>query len=221
MQRLSPTLLNDEHASQGFYRKLKGHLLPRLEALHTSGRPTNGQGQAPPGKIQIFQDKMYEHRQVFVNYTTYDLRRTHDLIRPQSHKSKLDVMVLADTTPSGSQESCPRFWYARILGAYHVFVKYNGPGQCGDAFRPVCFLWVRWYDTINPDTFGWENSELERLSFPPIHEENSFGFIDPADIVRAAHIIPSFADGKKYPEGGGSSPRARDANEWQAYYVGR
>ncbi|GJE97212.1 hypothetical protein PsYK624_134250 [Phanerochaete sordida] len=211
----------DDAAVKGFYGKLKDHLLPRLKALHTSGRPMNAQEQASPGKIQILHDKIYEHGQIFVNYTTYDVRRAHDLLRPRSKKSKLDVMVLADPTLSENEGPCPRFWYARVLGVYHAFVKYNGPGQHHSEREAVCFLWVRWYETINPESFGWENSELERLSFPPVQGENSFGFINPADVVRAAHIIPSFSDGKKHPDGGGSSLRAGDADEWRAYFVGR
>jgi hypothetical protein len=33
--------------------------------------------------------------------------------------------------------------------------------------------------------------------------ENAFGFIDPADVVRSGHIIPAFAIGKRYADGDG------------------
>ena len=62
--------------------------------------------------------------------------------------------------------------YARVLGAYHAYAKISGPGRSYGEFETVCFLWVRWYQTINPDTFGWENSELEKLSFPRFQVHN-------------------------------------------------
>jgi len=51
--------------------------------------------------------------------------------------------------------------------------------------------------------------------------ENAFGFLDPADIVRGCHIIPAFSTKKRYSDGRGISLCARDASDWQSYYLNR
>jgi hypothetical protein len=49
-----------------------------------------------------------------VHYTTYNLRHKYDTINPRTHG---DVMVLSgETTPSHP------YWYAQVLGIYHMEV---------------------------------------------------------------------------------------------------
>ena len=76
-------------------------------------------------------------------------------------------MVLAnDDAGKGRNQAC-HYWYAHILGAYHANVLYEGPGQLDWNARRIDFLWVRWYETVNPDTFGWKSSTLEKVAFLP------------------------------------------------------
>ncbi|KAF7967387.1 hypothetical protein HWV62_34433 [Athelia sp. TMB] len=51
--------------------------------------------------------------------------------------------------------------------------------------------------------------------------QDSFGFLDPADVLRGCHIIPVFAKGKHHSSGKGMSFCAKDSNDWNKYYINR
>jgi hypothetical protein len=161
---------------------------------------------------------MYKHRLMRINYTTYDVRRSQDVVNPFT--SRCNVMVLAD---SGDDESSANhiFKYARVLGIYHVNVIYVGPGMVDYQPHRLEFLWVRWYEQVDVLLSGWATLKLDRLKFPPIVSDDAFGFLDPSDILRASHIIPSFARGQIRDDGRGLSICARDSSDWHAYYVDR
>lgn len=109
--------------------------------------------------------------------------------------------------------------FVRVIGILHVNAIYTGTEVVD--FRPhrFEFLWVRWYEFEPGVCAGWKTSALDRLQFPPIANEGSFGFIDPAEVLRAAHIVPAFAAGKRYPDGKGLSVCAKDADDWKSYYL--
>jgi hypothetical protein len=132
-------------------------------------------------------------------------------------------MVLAQHNPFGDSTNArrPRFWYARVLGVYHINVVYEGPGQRDWNPRRLDFLWVRWYECNNADAYDWSSSTLQSLSFPSVEGAFAFGFLDPTDVIRACHIIPAFVSGKRFENGVGSSGLARNKDDWREYYVGR
>ena len=174
--------------------------------------------------ILIRHDRMYAHKVLKVNYTTYDMRRDQDVLNPGT--SRCNIMVLAQPDAdeaSGGQH----FLYGRILGIYHVNVIYNGPGMVDYTLRRFDFLWVRWYDLEDSVMARAKKSKassylLDRLVFPPLNAENAVGFLDPASVLRGCHIIPAFAKGKRFPEGQpGQSKRAQDVRDWKGYYVSR
>ena len=131
-------------------------------------------------------------------------------------------MFLADQVDGATDSSNLRhFLYARVLGAYHANVIYTGPGMCDYETRRFDFLWVRWLEVVNPASSGWEASKLDSVRFPPMHEEASFGFVDPKDVLRGCHITPAFAKGRCHRNGVGVSRCAKDGNDYTLYYVGR
>jgi hypothetical protein len=69
------------------------------------------------------------------------------------------------------------------------------------------------------DLTAWETSMLDRLSFLHMADEFLFDFLDPVDVLRGCHIIPSFADGKRHPNSLGVSACAGDKDDWCQYYV--
>lgn len=164
---------------------------------------------------------MFEHLVLRINYTTYDVQRGFDTLHPRTGDS--NIMVLARHNPFGDYTDArrPRFWYARVLGAYHVNVIYEGPGQKDWNPRRLEFLWVRWYETNNADTYGWSSATLQSVSFPSVAGAFAFAFIDPVDVVRACHVISAFDSGKRFEDGVGSSGLARNKDDWREYYVGR
>lgn len=127
--------------------------------------------------------------------------------------------------PSEPDEHSPSdhpFVYAKILGIYHAKVTYRGSSP-----RRIDFLHVRWlyYDYDQPG--GWETCRLDRLSYETCRTEqdtlDSFGFIDPADIIRATHLIPDFQSGTSSDLLNGPSVALDDQEQgdWMFYYVDR
>jgi hypothetical protein len=160
-------------------------------------------------------ESIYQHKVIRFNFTTYDIRRGTDILK--SGGSRCNVVLLADPGPSDFHP----FLYARILGAYHANVIYTGPGMRDYMARRFNFLWVRWYQVVDPGSSGWHNSTLDTVRFPPMHEDNSFGFVDPDDVLRGCHILPAFAKGKREGANVNVSRCAKDTNDYLLYNVGR
>jgi hypothetical protein len=221
--------LTDAHL-QNFVRKLKKHLLPRILAALAKERSSLDPHEANPYDNQtpvasgpndsqfVFfnSDRMYKHQLLRINYTTYNVRRSQDIINPDN--SRRDVMVLADEEDEDTRSNHP-FSYARILGIYHVNVVYTGPGMIDYAARRLDFLWVRWFHHLGP--IKWEDCELDSVAFLPMADEEAFGFLDPHDVLRASHIIPTFSLGRVHPDTISMSTCARDSHDWKEYGMNR
>ena len=122
-----------------------------------------------------------------------------------------------------------RFIYGRLLGVFHANVVYGGPGMLDH--RPWRFdlLWVRWYEPTEPTSQAdsstvWSTRRLETYSLMPLSNPEACNFINPADVVRAAHIIPQFSAGKCYEDHKDQTRRlfskwAGDCDEWNEYCV--
>jgi hypothetical protein len=178
-------------------------------------------------QILIHKEVMYQHQTLQVNYTTYDVRRAQDIINPNT--TRRDIMVLDNSKSKPQPEkdldnatSNNKFAYACVIGIFHVNVFLSGSTQPVLNCHPqrLDFLWVRWYD---PTTLmhPWRLGKLDRLRFPPMAQEDSFGFINPRDVLRACHIEPAFSAGLVYQDGVGLSGLARDKQDFRSYYVNR
>ncbi|RDB29792.1 hypothetical protein Hypma_014062 [Hypsizygus marmoreus] len=214
-------------AIEGFFQKLKFHLLPRLQEIlcaharahaHSlaAGAEDNGM-ELDPTRMYFKNDTMYRHNVMRIHYTTYDVRRAQDTINPNTDHR--DVMFLADST------SHHQYRYARILGIYHVNVIYGGL-VCGTVNYKVHrmeVLWVRWFEVVNDVAVGkgWTTGKLDRLRFVRISHEGAFGFADPNQVLRACHILPCFAEGQRHIDGKGLSHLAQDGKDWNVYYANR
>lgn len=141
--------------------------------------------------VQIQNDRLYKHKILRVNYTTYDLRRDQDSINPRNHA---DIMVLAHEDED-SANTHP-YWYARVVGIFHANVRYRGPGSLLDDFERIEFLWVRWFGRDMTAPGGFVSRRCHRVGFLDASEPGAFGFLDPAVVIRAAHLIPAFAHGR-------------------------
>ncbi|KII92297.1 hypothetical protein PLICRDRAFT_103573 [Plicaturopsis crispa FD-325 SS-3] len=137
-------------------------------------------------QILFRNDRLYEHQTISINYTTYDVRRDRDLLR--SHGPKCDIMLPALDSEVDSKVT--PFWYARILGIFHVILAGTVPLQRVD------FLFVRWLGHEPGHISGWKARRLHRVGFVPADDPAAFGFVDPANVVRGVHLIPAFALGR-------------------------
>ncbi|KAL6298277.1 hypothetical protein BKA93DRAFT_710038, partial [Sparassis latifolia] len=218
-------------ATKDFVAKLKKHLLPRIKAMIGREATFSGQEQSPLVPViednstrrdhdSVFfkGDRMYEHHILKVNYTTYDVRRSHDIINPSTDNR--DILLLARFDDLEDATSMHPFLYARVLGIYHVNVVYTGTGMADYTPRRLDFLWVRWFQYVG-DSRNWSQHKLDTVEFPPMADEETFGFIDPDDVLRACHIIPTFKGGKIHADEIGLSHCANDAEDWRFYHVNR
>jgi hypothetical protein len=130
-----------------------------------------------------------------------------------------NVMLLANDADDSS--SPHHFLYARVLGAYHTNVIYTGPGMLDHEPCRFNFLWVRWFEVVDPASSGWINSTLDMVRFPPMHRSGSFSFVDLRDVLRGCHILPAFAKGKQQADGVSVSRCAKDGTDYHVYYVRR
>lgn len=213
--------------------KLKDHILPRIkEMLRQEASQSDVDGNllqvglsmiqghdAGRGSVLFKNDRMYRHNLARFNYTTYDVRRSQDVINPgTSHR---DIILLANNTEDNGDMVTHPFLYARVLGIYHVNVIYTGEGSLDYNARKVEFLWVRWFEYDSNRPVEWTDSKLDPIRFLPMANERAFGFVDPKDVLRGCHLLPAFARGKARMDGVGLSRLAQDAKEWSGYRVNR
>lgn len=183
-----------------------------------SSLDVNADNENDRDKILFKDDRLYQHRIFRINYTTYDVRRGQDVINPST--SHRNIMVLADHGGS-SDTSIHRFIYGRVLGIYHANVFYTGTSMHDFQPRRVEFLWVRWYAHSSNSPNSWNSYKLNHLTFPPMADDGSFGFLDPSDVLRGCHILPRFHAGKRYRDGIGLSRITKDANDYHSYFQNR
>ena len=221
--------------AQNFLPKLRSHLLRRVQAtleLETRAfdefpcdrRASDSGPSANPdanGRDFVFfkGDRIYHHKLLRFNFMTYAVRCGTDVVNPGT--SRCNVMLLSADCADGSASNSHHFLYARVLGAYHANVVYTGPGMRDYKARRFDFLWVRWYEYVDPGSSGWGNSSLDSVRFPPLNDDESFGFVDPVDVLCGCHIIPAFSSGKRQETRIDVSRCAKDSKDYKRYYIGR
>jgi hypothetical protein len=173
---------------QDFIPKLQDHLLGRLLNRDFDGDAHEEFTPADRNTVFIQNNKIYATKTCRVNYTTYDVRRDQDTLNP---RTSCFVMVNSPETQDGAHP----YWYCKIIGVFHAKV-YQSTQSETTVPQPMEFLWVRWLG-IEPGHRGdIQTGRLPKVGF--VHESDSyaFGFLDPAHVIRASHLIPRFAGGR-------------------------
>ena len=159
-------------------------------------------------------NRVYQHRTLRVNYTSYDLQRCSDVI---NIRTRPDLMVLAE-----EGDHTHPYQYGRLIDIFTVSVHYKGAKpMIGARRQKLRVLWVRWYER---DTHSYQDGfstlRLPRLSFVDATDHNAHGFIDPTTVLRAAHLIPAFHHGVMSPQPLQDSHATRFlAHDWNCYYA--
>lgn len=200
--------------TQDFLPRLQAHLLSRLRGI-----PFNGVEPSFPvaelDTVRIQHDRIVPHATATFNYTTYDVRRDQDTINTNGQRR--DVMVRSHEDADEDGDPAHPYWYARVLGVFHAQV-YHGSSRKPQHME---FLWVRWFGREIGWSSGPRNLKLDRVGFVPEEYREAFGFLDPSDVVRACHLIPTFKFGKTMHLLGPSIARDSPEGDWQSYYVMR
>ena len=166
--------------------KMKRYLYRRLHEEERSVDNTSADATIPSnselGDMQFADDALYAHKTLSIYYTTYDSRRALDKIHVERSS---DIMVLSD-------DENHRYRYGRVIGIYDTKLYLSGALT---HFSVGCkkhmqFLHVRWYTPVTTLNGGWAKKRLIPLKLDD--SELSYGFVDPALVVRAVHLIPGF-----------------------------
>lgn len=202
---------------QRFIPKLKDHLLSRLVGRSFDGDEAE-YSEDQRNTVRIVQQTIFPVQTLRINFTTYDCRRDTDTINPRSHPN---VMVLSPETAPNAHP----FWYARVLGIFHVEVVHTGSESRNGSAQHMEFLWVRWYGTEPGYRSGFKAARLPKIGFVPDTDDYAFGFLDPSLVLRGCHIVPAFAAGRTtnlMTVDPGQVTAARPAGErddWVNFYV--
>lgn len=197
--------------------RLKEHLLSRILGHNFSGDEYE-YNEEERNSIILVHNRIYRHQTLRINYTTYDMRRAQDSINPNSTS---DVFVLAHEDDSADPHP---FWYARVLGIFHAFVRHSGTQSAPSQACQMDFLWVRWFGRDLTFPSGFNARRLPRIGFVPITDApcDPFGFLDPNEVIRAVHLIPAFQNGRTHellPQQSISRHSRENHEDHQYYYV--
>jgi hypothetical protein len=178
-----------------FADDLQDHLLSRLNNTQDFEPEYTDDDRS---ELIIQRNQLYPHPILRVNYTTYDMYRDQDVIRP-SVPSRSFILT---TAPPGSGAL---FWYARVLGVYHVHVFH--PPTHGQKLQTIQFLHIRWMVEDPEHEGSFRDCRLDRLSYHPVARDG-YGFLDPSLVIRGCFTIPGFHWGRD-PSG----------TDWDCYYA--
>ncbi|KAE9382735.1 hypothetical protein BT96DRAFT_845113, partial [Gymnopus androsaceus JB14] len=202
--------LEDDPAFTDFILKLKNHILERL-----LGVPENECefSDADRATITFLENKIFRHKVIRLNYTTYDMRRNQDSCNPRTHA---DIMTL-----SGDPDDCTEhpYWFARIIGIYHANVVHLKPGSKLARIQRMDFLFVRWFGRANEQShYGICSKRMPKVGFIDAENPEAFGFVNPSDVLRACHIMPAPAYGKTDQFLVGPSLARRESDNHEDYF---
>lgn len=122
---------------------------------------------------------------------------------------------------SGETKPQHAYWYARVLGIYHMNAWLNIEGRVKK--HQIEVLFVRWLAPLSDHQSGMSCTRLLKVAFIEESDCDAFGFLDPGQVIRGAHLIPAFASGRgttSLRHGKSFARQCGELDDWEAYYVG-
>ncbi|KAG6851969.1 hypothetical protein C0991_004541 [Blastosporella zonata] len=89
--------------------------------------------------IVFVNNKIYQHKCLRINYTSYDCQQAQDTLNPQTHAN---AMVLSHKTVGDDGKTPFPYWFCRIIGIFHAMIQHIGPESKSPDPYLVEFLWV-------------------------------------------------------------------------------
>ncbi|KAL1750714.1 hypothetical protein FB107DRAFT_294399 [Schizophyllum commune] len=194
---------HDDPACNRFVDNLKDHLLGRRLHREFDGDDYDF-NEEDRLTIQLKDGRIYSSQSLRTNYTTYDVRRDYDCISARRRE------FLMTRSPEEADDAHP-YWYAQLLGVFRADVRHTGRLSEDLGYRQMDFLWVRWLGSEPGHRWGRRFAHLPTVGYVEETQPDAFGFLDPALVVRGAHLIPSFTNGRGVPYG--------KEDDWINYYA--
>jgi hypothetical protein len=142
--------------------------------------------------VCIAGERIYCCKTVKINYTTYDIRHDRDTINPRMYP---DIIVTSSKTGPNAQ----LYWYACVIGIFHMMVSltHSELEVTARSWHWIDFLWVQWFG-IEPSQYRhrFQVSRLPKIGFVESSDNYAFTFLNPTQVIRGAHPIPAFAEGR-------------------------
>ncbi len=167
------TLISATDCDQDFALKLQKHVIRRLRGIED---PAHEPTRADLDALRLRHNRLWLHKVLRVNYTSYDARRAQDSMNPRTHA---DIMMLASP-----EESHP-YLYARILSVLHVNAYFVDKPDVEPQLIQV--LWVRWFEYDHSAPGGFDTLRPHRLKFAHASED-PFDFLAPDKVLRGVHL---------------------------------
>lgn len=147
------------------------------------------------------------------------MRRDQDSVNPRTHP---DIMVLSHEDHEIDSDA-HLYWYARVLTIFHLRALYTGPGSKHSNLQDIEVLWIRWFGRDVSARGGFGTRRLHLVGFVESEDQDAFGFLDPNEVIRAAHLIPAFSHGRTSELLGPSNIRhtSDDNEDWRFYHVNK
>lgn len=212
-------------SKQNFVSKLKRHLYLRFQRRRSQDLDSGGGSGANETPVSneantiVFQgQRIFRHKLLYLNYTTYDIRQDQDIVNPNSERR--DVVFLRASAPTDKASDHHHHAYGRVLGIFHANVYLPGSEPSTQHWERFDFLWIRWFKPLQSER-SWSAKRLDALTFPALSDPDSVTFVDPADVLRACHIIPRFSRGPAQMSQADLSICADNQNDWKQYMVNR
>lgn len=202
---------------QNFFVNLLTHVRGRQLGRSLEGDPDL---ESEIGNAIIVNEKMRPVLTLRKYYVSYDLQRDYDVINP---RTKPFVMILdPEAVDSRDLPHGNPYYYAQVINIFRVdTLDCTAPDAEPERMD---ILFVRWITLDTTYRGGWDTRRLHRVAFVPGGDPYSqpFGFLDPRDVVRAAHLIPAFASGRaepgEYMGKSGIRPAGED-RDWKYFYA--
>lgn len=176
--------------------------------------------------LLIVNDKIFYHRTLHVNFTTYDLRRDQAYINP----GRFTVIMLLSNEDYDVDGPNHPYWCAQVLEVIHCRVIHTGPLSKSKEPRIVQVLRVRWLGLKGGAEFGFRAKNLPKLQYVDPKKDGSpaFGFVNPANVVRTVYPMPDEDCGRserglrKGPSLGRKGPDQetyKDGLDWDTFWL--
>ncbi|CAK5267103.1 unnamed protein product [Mycena citricolor] len=211
-----------------FIPKLQDHLLARFVEREFDADDHDDFSDADRNTVRLLGNRILRSKTIRINYTTYDVRRDTETLNPRLQPF---VMVMS------AVEQPDPYWYAQVIGVFSAVVfRELQAGQYKDLNREekmqadadriprrMEFLWVRWLGPVPGTPIGFRRAALPKVGYVPETDKYAFGFLDPARVLRGAHLIPDFDGGQTNSLLETTDPTAArisdDTSDWEAFFV--